>query len=423
MTKKQLGQFFTTNSDYILQGFEKYIGGKNITDPFAGNQDLLNWAEKYNPKSIKGYDIDEKYIDSKTVFKNDSLSYPLEYEFVLTNPPYLYVNKMETEQKTVFANTKAVSRNNLIICLLFIHLCNTKEVLKYIKYSQILWNYLNKKILCICTTYFLTLPKHTDLYQISLEKIMNCKEGIAIVPVNFLSANNAKYIREIFLSKFEIKEINFFTEQVFPDTTYTVIAFYFVLKQGDTDSMAIPIKIFPDEVTKHITIEKKYNWQIGGEFLSKINNQKNVLGIKRLVENDLQEGSEEIKLAHNHLKNIQTYKLDTNTTNKIRQNIILLKAIDTGSKGGEICLEDIRKYDIEGLISIPTSRNQIFLLFENQITIKEQEELIYLFNKTINEAREKYFSLFMTNYRDKNRKRISFNFAYKLINYLYSFEL
>lgn len=44
--KRDLGQFFTTNADYILQGFEEFIGGKAISDPFAGNQELLNWCEK-----------------------------------------------------------------------------------------------------------------------------------------------------------------------------------------------------------------------------------------------------------------------------------------------------------------------------------------------------------------------------------------
>ena len=46
MIKDQLGQFFTTNSDYILQGLERYVKGKEITDPFAGNQDLFVWAKK-----------------------------------------------------------------------------------------------------------------------------------------------------------------------------------------------------------------------------------------------------------------------------------------------------------------------------------------------------------------------------------------
>lgn len=41
--KRDLGQFFTTNADYILQGFEKFVEGKTISDPFAGNRELLNW--------------------------------------------------------------------------------------------------------------------------------------------------------------------------------------------------------------------------------------------------------------------------------------------------------------------------------------------------------------------------------------------
>lgn len=41
MSKKQLGQFFTKNSGYILQGFAKYIKNKNVIDPFAGGSDLI----------------------------------------------------------------------------------------------------------------------------------------------------------------------------------------------------------------------------------------------------------------------------------------------------------------------------------------------------------------------------------------------
>lgn len=59
MIKKQLGQFFTTNSDYILQGFEDFVFDKEVTDPFAGSQDLIRWAEKNKAKNIIGFDIDK----------------------------------------------------------------------------------------------------------------------------------------------------------------------------------------------------------------------------------------------------------------------------------------------------------------------------------------------------------------------------
>ena len=48
--KKQLGQFFTKNSDYILSGFENLVKGKNVSDPFAGSGDLLLWAKRNQTK-------------------------------------------------------------------------------------------------------------------------------------------------------------------------------------------------------------------------------------------------------------------------------------------------------------------------------------------------------------------------------------
>ena len=96
--KKQLGQFFTTHSDYILQGFENFVIGKEITDPFAGNKDLINWAIKNKCKTINGFDLDKHYIDNKLVFYNDSINRPQKYKFVCTNPPYLHKNKADIKK-------------------------------------------------------------------------------------------------------------------------------------------------------------------------------------------------------------------------------------------------------------------------------------------------------------------------------------
>ena len=82
MNKKQLGQFFTTNADYILHGLNSFVKGKDIIDPFAGNGDLLNWALKNNAKKVIGFDCDSRFVDNKKVFFNDSLASPKEYQFV-----------------------------------------------------------------------------------------------------------------------------------------------------------------------------------------------------------------------------------------------------------------------------------------------------------------------------------------------------
>jgi len=370
--KKQRGQFFTTNSDYILQGLEKYVAGKNVTDPFDGGGDLLQWAKRHNASSVRGYDIDKRFCDQQTIFQSDSLLTERTYEFVLTNPPYLNINKANESIKSV-----------------------------YFRQSEF-----------------------EDLYQLSLYSILNSQEGIVIVPINFLSAENSAKIRNYFFARFCIVEMNYFRQPVFADTTYNVIAFYYKRKKRhDADSFVIKAHIFPEEETFPLELFVKDNWTIGGSLLHQIRQTKNVLGIFRLTEEHLRKGPLAVPAAYNHLKHRITLHVDHPTLQLLRSNILLLKAIDSGSENGKAALENIKEYNIECLVSKPTSRHQVYLVFKKHIPVEEQIHLINLFNKTIEDLRKKHLSLFMTNYRDNDRKRISFEFAYKLLNYLYFTEI
>ena len=370
MKKKQLGQFFTTNADYILQGFEEIIKGKKITDPFAGSRDLMKWSKKYGAKSVIGFDVDKNLVDNKEVFHNDSLNNPKEYDFIITNPPYLHKNKADKETKSVY-----FSGDNSIF---------------------------------------------EDLYQISLKVISKSNEGIIIVPLNFLSAENSQKIREIFFDKFKITKLNIFTQQVFDDTTYNVVSFHYIKKDKDkdTDKMIFSAHIFPDNHKIKVELNKNYGWELGGEFISKINSAKNTLGVYRLTVKDLTEGSASLRLAFNNIKDVKDHKLDSTLKKAIQKNIMFLRAIDS-KNGKKIQLEDIRKYKVYGLVGKHTSRNMAYLMFKQPLPIKEQEKLIELFNNELEQAREKHLSLFLTNFRDNNRKRISFDFVYKLLNYIY----
>lgn len=368
--KQQLGQFFTTNSDYILKGFDKYIKNKEVIDPFAGNGDLIKWAKKHGVKTIKGYDADFKYVDNRKIFLNDSLNRPLRYDFILTNPPYLNINKANKEIKE-----------------------------KYFKNFEF-----------------------EDLYQISLFSIMDSDEGIVIVPINFLSAENSKKIRNIFFSKFRIVKMNYFKHQVFPDTTYNVIAFYYKKKKNIFDDrFLIKTRIYPDNKIIDIELKKDFGWSIGGELISAIKNQENYLGVYRLTEEDIAKNNGPIKInaSYNHIKTHIKIGVSKEIYNLIKSNVILLKAIDSGTEQGKIALENIKKYGVDCLISKSSSRHMIYLIFKKQIPVEEQKKIIKLFNKEINKFRDFYLSLFLTNYRDNDRKRISFDFTYKFINYLY----
>ncbi len=372
--KKQLGQFFTINSDYILRGLGKFIKGKNVSDPFAGAGDLLEWAKENEAKKVIGFDVDKKYVDEKNVFFQDTLNTEGKYDFIITNPPYLNVNKADKK---------------------------TKE------------------------KYFQSLGLE-DLYHLSLKAIMNSQEGIVIVPINFLSARNSKKIRDIFFSKFQIVEMNYFKHQVFPDTTYNVIAFYYKRKKNLFDAeFSIKTHIYPEGKKVNIELRKNHDWAIGGNIFKEIRSQENILGVRRLTEKDVADKKGRIKItaAYNHVKHRKEFVVSEDVYKSIKSNIILLKAIDSGSESGKIALENIRKYGVDCLVSKESSRHMIYLVLDKKITIAEQEKLIDLFNFEINRLRENYLSLFLTNYRDNDRKRIGFDFVYKFINYLYSHNL
>jgi len=366
--KKNLGQFFTTNSDYILQGLQGFVKNKNVTDPFAGNQDLIRWSKKNNCKKIVGFDFDQGVVDNEVVFLNDSINSPKKYNFICTNPPYLHKNKATRETKENF-------------------------------FAGIHSNF-------------------EDLYQVSIFSILNSEEGIIIVPLNFLCAENSSKIRNLFFDKFEIIKLNIFSEQVFDDTTYNVVAFYFRRKKEISDKNEIEAVIYPESKKIKLSIEKKYNWQFGGDFIHKIKNTKNNLGVFRLTEDYLKSGEYDIEIALQNIKDRRILRISEDMKNLLGKNILFLRAIDSKT-GKKIQLEDIRKYKIAGLVGKITSRNMAHLIFKKVVPIEEQIELMEKFNSELNSNRNKYFSFFLTNFRDNNRKRISFDLAYKFLNLIY----
>jgi len=366
--KKNLGQFFTKNSDYILQGFEKLVKGKNVSDPFAGDQDLMGWAQKNGCKKATGFDCDRNLVDNKNVFFNDSINSPKKYKFVCTNPPYLHKNKASQKVKERFFSGDH--------------------------------------------------SKFEDLYQVSIFSLLNCEEGIVVVPLNFLCAENSGKIRKLFFDKFEIVKLNIFSEQVFEDTTYNVISFYFRKKKKDSKKTIINAMIYPEGKKIELALEEKYGWQFGGDFIHKIKSTKNNLGIFRLTEDFLKSGEYEVEVALQNIKEKKLLRISNDIKNLLEKNILFLRAIDS-KNGKKIQLEDIRKYNVAGLVGKNTSRNMAHLIFKEEVTIEEQMDLMEKFNQELTRKRSKYLSFFLTNFRDNNRKRISFDLTYKFLNLIY----
>jgi hypothetical protein len=220
-TKQKLGQFYTTNYDYILQNLYIPKNIIKIIEPFAGNGDLLNFIKDKEYYELECYDIEptKDYI----IEKNTILDPPnLNNSFILTNPPYLARNKS-----------------------------NDKEL--FDKY------------------------KTNDLYKCFIEILISneCLGGILIVPLNFICSirKNDIDLRKKFISKYNILIINIFEEQVFEDTTYTICSFQYEKKEKEQEK-EIKVYIYPSKIDFNIKLNKNNNYTIGGDIYNLEQNEK-----------------------------------------------------------------------------------------------------------------------------------------------------
>jgi len=208
--KQKLGQFFTTNSDYILSGYEELVVGKDVVDPFSGGWDLLTWARRAGAKSLFAYDIEP--VMEGTV-KNDSLLNPPSYKdkFVISNPPYLAANKCKTS-KSVYAQ----------------------------------WD-------------------QDDYYKCHLAGLSanGCSEGLFILPSNFLSESNAK-ARTMLLRDYTIASGKYWKEQVFEDATTGICVIH--IKKEQKEIHEFPLRMYPEDVTINAVLEKRYGYLHGKDF-------------------------------------------------------------------------------------------------------------------------------------------------------------
>lgn len=221
---------------------------------------------------------------------------------------------------------------------------------------------------------------YDDLYKIFLKTIIGCDGGLVIVPGNFFCDEGSISIRKEFLSKYRVKRVNFFTYPVFETTSYSVCAFDFFREDNCTQN--IPFYINGTDIPIYIELDDEYNYQVAGKILTAIAAEKPIFS--RLING----------------------KEPKNPTN------IYLYAADTKDK--RIRLE----YKEEPYYGKNTDRMFATLDCEKQLTEQEQKQLIQKTNEWLTNFREKYANLPFTNYRDNNRKRVGFDFIYRLCSLL-----
>ena len=224
--------------------------------------------------------------------------------------------------------------------------------------------------------------KVDDLYKAFLISMLECEGGIIIVPTNFLSDERTAEIREKFFNRFEILELNVFTVPVFKTTTYSVCSFAF--KRAPLQSeRKIKCNVMPANIAHEIILYERYNYRLGGDIVNVIENYKNYFSRLTATTSPTK-----------FITNIKLYGLDTRT-----ERI-------------HIALED-------PYIGKPTDRIYATFVCDMEISKEDQKKMVELFNKKFEQFRLDTFDLALTNYRDYNRKRIGFDFAYRFLSMIY----
>ena len=220
--------------------------------------------------------------------------------------------------------------------------------------------------------------KTNDLYKVFIKTIVDgdIDSGILILPSNFLCSMDWK-IRDYFFSKYYIEKLNIFEETVFNDTDIPICSFSF--KKGK--QREIDLMFFPNKKNIFVRLEKNNKWLIGGDIYKPV---KSKYKFGRLL------------------------KGQKSTTN------IFLNATDTGSIDKKIKLSIQKPF-----YGKQTDRN--FATITSNILIKNEQKLVDNFNEYFNQLRDKYNSMFLTNFRNSTvytRKRISFYLTYNILKKL-----
>jgi hypothetical protein len=249
--KKNKGQFYTTNSSYILDGFSlPPTDIRCIVEPFAGKGDLIEWIKKSNcTADIQAFDIEPK---GNSIKKRDTLLNPPDYTnaWIITNPPYLARNK--STDKSVF------------------DLYETNDLYK-----------------CFIT---------------SVVKQNNCRGGIFIIPAGFFFSPRDIDVRcrDAFMKKYKITKVKYFEESVFDDTTTTIVAFSFEKSDNDLHEQNVEWVMMPSNIKMEYKMSSSNDWIIGGDIYN-LSVPENIR-VRRHVEGQkLRENEQQLHITLNAL--------------------------------------------------------------------------------------------------------------------------
>ena len=409
--------------EFILPEIKDQIYQYRWVDLFAGEGNLILPILELVPKSeridffkkhVYLFDVQkelverailnaEKYgipreVAEKNIIQRDTLKdYP---EFILeddlevyhiTNPPYLYIG----------------------------YIVKHKETQKYLEYFK----GINEG--------------YQDLYQIALMNDLrhNIKKMIYIIPSNFLFGYSvSNKIRDDFLEYYRIKKAYVFEKQIFDWTGTNVVMCFFERKEIPKKETIkfVGFKINKEVHRKIYVLKPENHYRAGNEFEEFVKNYKSPRPLKfsfYLTKDEVEKNKGDkpiVVIDANHFngKGYERKVLYVNEKlcKRIKENILFVRTVDTGSYEGRAGLYVIREvFGVDGiLVSKEKYRTHpIQIFFEDSLSEEDQILLKDYFNLVLEYFREKTDSEFMTTYKYSNseytRKYLGLSQVRKLI--------
>ncbi len=331
-------------------------------------------VEKAREKAVK-YGIPKELVEKNIQVRDTMLNYP---EFILrqelpvyhiTNPPYLYIGYIQK---------------------------HAKELLKYFRGDN---------------------EGYQDLYQIALANDMRhgIERMIYVIPANFLfgfSVSNK--IRLDLLKYYRIRKAVVLEKRVFEYTGTNVVIVFFERKGIPRHELQYfkGLKIGSRGVIEKDYILKPENkYRAGTEFEEFVSNYKagRPLQIKYYLlidEVERNRGDYCLDVINANKYTGQGYEktricVNKELYHKIKENILFVRTLDTGSYRGRAGLYVIREeFGVDGILTLkPYRTHPIQLFFEPRISIRDQILLKEYFNTLLEYFREVTDSEFMTTYK------------------------
>jgi hypothetical protein len=260
---------------------------------------------------------------------------------------------------------------------------------------------------------------YQDLYQIAMmNDLRNEIENlIYVIPTNFLfGASVSNKFRLDFLKYYIITKIVIFETSMFEYTGTNICICLLKRKEipmHESQSFGgLKFKEKKISLKKYYTLNPQYKYRAGSEFDTFIEANRSFNHLKvsyylRKEEVLNNPGSLEIKVIdankyeNNQYKNL-ILKVNNKLSEKLRNNILYVRTVDTGSIDGRVGLGIIKEhFGVDGIfVSGNTYRThpiQIFL--EPELTYKDQILLRNYFNTILEYFRTKLDSEFLTTYK------------------------